>query len=226
MTPRKPKNSAPKTGTAAEPFRDESSDSVDVQRIHMGIVGREKEEPGEGFEPTPWWVWSASVILLFLMGFYLGRYGGSFSPVAHEVESPAASGAGLPKREVRGDAVYAGVCQACHQATGLGTPGQYPPLAGSEWVLQDAATPARIVLMGLEGDITVRGWRFNNKMPQFHDKLSSDEIAAVLTFVRSSWGNRAAAVTAAEVDTLRALTGIRTPWSAGELSALRKKIPS
>lgn len=226
MTLRTPKNKPAAPGGPAGTFRDESGDAVDVQRIHMNIIGREKGEPEEGFEPTPWWVWTASVLLLFLMGFYLGRYGGSFSSVAHEVENPAQAGAALLKREVRGDVVYAGVCQACHQATGLGLPGQYPPLAGSEWVLQDAATPIRIVLFGFEGEVTVKGTRFENKMPSFHDKLSSDEIAAVLTHVRASWGNRAPAVPSAEVDTLRKATGMRGPWNASGLTALRKKSPS
>jgi mono/diheme cytochrome c family protein len=192
----------------------------------MNIVGREKEEPEEGFEPTPWWVWTASVLLLFLMGFYLGRYGGSFSSVAHEVENPAQAGVAPLKREVSGDVVYAGVCQACHQATGLGVPGQYPPLAGSEWLVQDAATPIRIVLFGLEGEVFVKGSRFDNKMTSFQDKLSSEEIAAVLSHVRASWGNRVPAVTPAEVDSLRKTTGTRGPWTAPALTALRRKIPS
>jgi mono/diheme cytochrome c family protein len=192
----------------------------------MNIVRREQLEPEEGFEPTPWWVWTASVLLLFVMGFYLGRYGGSFSSIAHEVENPSEAGAAPRKLQVRGDVVYLGVCQACHQATGLGIPGQYPPLAGSEWVLQDAATPIRIVLAGLEGGIAVRGDRFDNKMPHFRDKLTSDEIAAVLTHVRSSWGNKGGAVTSAEVDSLRASTGTRGPWSAPELAALRQRKPS
>jgi mono/diheme cytochrome c family protein len=226
MTPRTPDRKPAGPGVSGDPFRDEAGDAVDVQRIHMNIVGREKEEPEEGFEPTPWWVWTASVLLLFVMGFYLGRYGGSFSSVAHEVENPALAGAAPLKREVRGDEVYAGVCQACHQATGLGVPGQYPPLAGSEWLVQDAATPIRIVLFGLEGEVSVKGSRFDNKMPAFQDKLSSDEIAAVLSHVRASWGNRAPAVTPAEVDTLRKTTGTRGPWTAPGLTVLRRKSPS
>lgn len=226
MTPRTPDHKPPAAGGPPGPFRDEAGDAVDVQRIHMNIVGREKEEPGEGFEPTPWWLWTASVLLLFVMGFYLGRYGGSFSSVAHEVENPGQAASAPLTREVKGDIVYAGVCQACHQATGLGLPGQYPPLAGSEWLLQDPATPIRIVLFGLEGEVTVKGEAYNNKMPAFQEKLSSDEIAAVLSHVRATWGNRGAAVTAAEVDSIRRATGTRGPWSAPALTALRRKGPS
>lgn len=225
MTQQKQENSPPSTPPHGKDFTDERREETDVQRIHMNVVGREKEEPGEGFEPTPWWVWTASVLLLFIMGFYLGRYGGSFSAVAHEVEEPGVAASGPVKPEVKGDVVFAGVCQACHQASGLGIPGQYPPLAASEWLLQDGETPIRILLYGLQGEIGVKGKTFDNKMPQFHDKLSSDEIAAVLTHVRSAWGNKGGAVTAAQVDSVRKEHAVRAPWSAAELEALRKKPP-
>jgi mono/diheme cytochrome c family protein len=206
-----------------QPFKDDSAEQFGVNRIHRRIVAREQGEPEEGFEPTPWWLWTVSTILLFAMGFYLGRYSGSFSSVAHEVEEPQTAGIQTIKREVKGDVVFAGVCQACHQASGLGLPGQYPPLVGSEWLNEDAETPIRIVLFGIEGEIKVKGSAFNNKMPHFNDKLSNEEIAAVLTHVRSSWGNKASAVTAAEVDSIRSKTGTRGVWSASELEGLRRK---
>jgi mono/diheme cytochrome c family protein len=229
MTPRKPKDreQPPERGPEQKKnFADEPWEDVDVQRIHMNIISREKGEPEEGFEPTPWWVWTASVLLLFAMGFYLGRYGGTFSFVAHEVEQPSSAIAAPLKREVHGDVVYAGVCQPCHQATGEGVPGQYPPLAGSEWLLQDSETPARIVLFGLQGDITVRGATFNNKMPAFSEKLTNEEISAVLSHVRGSWGNKAGPISADQIDSLRTKFAGRAPWSAGELHSLRRKKPA
>jgi mono/diheme cytochrome c family protein len=203
-------------------FRDETSDAVDVDSIHRRVVEREMKEPDEGFEPTPWWLWTVSVILLFVMGFYLGRYGGSFSSVAHEVEEPSVAGGKPVAREVRGSAIYAGVCQACHQANGLGVTGQYPPLAGSEWLLQDPETPIRIVLHGMAGEVKVKGETYNNKMPQFFDKLSNEEIAAALTYERSSWGNKAPAISPSEVESIRRETEGRGPFSAAELEVLRK----
>jgi mono/diheme cytochrome c family protein len=196
-------------------FRD--TDDVHVNAIHARIVAREQEEPEEGFEPTPWWVWTISVVLLFVMGFYLGRYSGSWSTVAHEVESPQVVSGQPITREVKGDLIYVGVCQTCHQPNGLGVAGQYPPLAGSEWVTRDKETPIRIVLHGLEGPISVRGNTYNNKMPAFYDKLSDDEIAAVVTYVRSSWGNDASGVNPEDVKTLRSQHGTRGVWSAAEL---------
>ncbi len=202
-----------------EEFRD--STDLPVDQIHQRIVSREQVEPDEGFEPTPAWVWVISVLFLFAMGFYLGRYSGSWSTVAHEVESPLASTAAPVKRTVDGSLVYTGVCQTCHQSDGSGVSGQYPPLTASEWVLADAETPVRIVLYGLEGPITVKGSVYNNKMPQFYDKLADDEIAAVVNHIRSSWGNSADPVDESLVASIRAEHGSRLPWSATELQRLR-----
>ncbi len=199
------------------------SDASDVNKIHLRIVSREQGEPEEGFEPTPTWVWGISVLLLFAMGFYLGKYGGTFGTIAHEVEQPQTFAGGEVKPEVKGDMVYAGVCQACHQADGKGVEGKYPPLAGSEWLLQDSFTPARIVLFGLEGEIRVKGNGFNNKMPEFQDKLSNEEIAAAISFARSSFGNKGVAVVPTQVDSMRRAYGGRGPWSAAALESLRKK---
>jgi mono/diheme cytochrome c family protein len=199
------------------------SDASDVNKIHLRIVSREQGEPEEGFEPTPTWVWGISVLLLFAMGFYLGKYSGTFGTIAHEVEQPQAIAGGEVKPEVKGDMVYAGVCQACHQADGKGVGGKYPPLAGSEWLLQDSFTPARIVLFGLEGEIRVKGNGFNNKMPQFQDKLSNEEIAAAISFARSSFGNKSSAVIPVQVDSMRKTYSGRGPWSAVVLESLRKK---
>lgn len=211
----------PKQQPEPNEFRD--TDSVRVDEIHQSIVAREQVEPEEGFEKPPWWVWTIGVLLLFAMGFYLGRYGGSWSTVAHEVEQPTVATGGAIKKIVKGDQVFIGVCQTCHQPSGLGVAGQYPPLVNSEWLLSDAETPIRIVLYGLEGPITVKGNSFTNKMPAFHDKLSDDEIAAVLTHVRSTWGNNAGTVKPEDVGAIRSKLGIRTPWSADELTALRPK---
>jgi len=76
-------NNEPKS---QQKFRD--SDDFHVNEIHKRIVAREQLEPEEGFETPPWWVWVVSVLVLFAMGFYLGRYGGSWSTVAHEAEQP------------------------------------------------------------------------------------------------------------------------------------------
>jgi len=117
-------------------------------------------------------------------------------------------------------------CAVCHQATGQGIPGSFPPLAGSEWATAgNAAAPIRVVLHGLSGQVTVKGQRFNSAMPPYGTKqpLSDSEVAAVLTYVRTSWGNAASAVTPQQVAAERSATATRTtPWAAADLQALLK----
>ena len=137
------------------------------------------------------------------------------------VEEPPVAGDQPAPIVVRGDQVYAGVCQPCHQAHGHGIPGQYPPLVGSDWLLEDHETPIRILLHGLSGPVVIKGRTYNNRMPPFHDKLSNEEIAAVITYARSGWGNNAPPVTPALVDSIRQQTQGRSEWTAAELLKLR-----
>lgn len=115
-------------------------------------------------------------------------------------------------------------CAVCHQTTGLGMPGAYPPLAGSEWLTGNPEVPIRIVLHGLQGAITVKGASYNNAMMAFADQLTDAQIAAVISYERSSWGNSAAPVTAAQVASVRAATKAQTtPWNASDLQPLLKQ---
>lgn len=107
-----------------------------------------------------------------------------------------------------GEALFVTNCSACHQATGLGIAGAFPPLAGNPIVTADDATfIERVVLFGLQGKITVNGADFNGLMPAWENVLKDEEIAAVLTYTRSSWGNSASAVDAAAVAAQRAIPG-------------------
>lgn len=130
----------------------------------------------------------------------------------------AASAAKLPDGKV----VYATTCAACHQATAEGVPGVYPPLAGSEWVNGDEAKVVRILLHGVTGPIEVAGETFNGMMPPWGGTLKDDDIAAVLTYVRSTWGNKGTPITAAKVASIRAATTSRTtPWTSAELAQVK-----
>ena len=121
-----------------------------------------------------------------------------------------------------GKQVYSTTCAACHQVTGEGTAGVFPPLAGSEWVNGDDAKVVRILLHGVTGPIEVAGETFNGMMPPWGGTLKDEDIAAVLTYVRSSWGNKAAPISAAKVASIRAATSSRTaPWTAAELAAVK-----
>lgn len=129
---------------------------------------------------------------------------------------PAATGPTDP-----GEQTFATVCAACHQANGKGLPGAFPSLAGSEWVTGDAETPIRVVIAGLSGPIKVAGADFNSMMPP-PPGLDDEKIAAVLTYVRKSFGNTAGAVTKEQVAAVRAgLAGRGTPFTSEELTKLR-----
>ena len=111
-------------------------------------------------------------------------------------------------------------CVACHQFTGMGLPGQFPPLARSEWVQGAPERPIRILLNGLQGPTQIHGQTYNNAMPAFGAALGDNEIAALLTYIRQEWGNRAAPVDSAEVAAVRAATKARTiPWTSAELES-------
>jgi len=117
--------------------------------------------------------------------------------------------------------VFETYCQVCHQSTGQGAPGQFPPLAGSEWVLaKEPGRVIRIVLNGLQGPVKVKDQAFDSASMIPWKDLSDDEIAAVLTFIRSNkeWGNEAPPVTAEQVKAVRDKTASRSSqWFVDEL---------
>lgn len=98
-------------------------------------------------------------------------------------------------------------CQGCHQPTGVGIPGTFPPLAarmneilaakgGREWLIH-------LVLSGMSGEITVKGQKYNGAMPAYA-QLKDAELAAVLNHITTNWGNtNPKAFTAAEVKAQR-----------------------
>jgi mono/diheme cytochrome c family protein len=118
-----------------------------------------------------------------------------------------------------GGQLYALNCSACHGNDGKGaTGGAFPPLANSPWVTGDPALPIKIVLNGLEGVVEVAGKTYNLAMPPHGAVLGDAEVAAVLSFVRSSWGNSAAVITGEQVKAVRTQSAARKqPWTGPEL---------
>ncbi len=97
-----------------------------------------------------------------------------------------------------GKQVYMKTCFVCHQPNGQGIPNQIPPLAGSDFLMRDKTEVIRTVIQGRSGEVTVSGKKYNGIMiPQ--GNLSDEQIADVLTFVRSNWGNTGGVVTPEEV---------------------------
>jgi nitrite reductase (NO-forming)/hydroxylamine reductase len=120
-----------------------------------------------------------------------------------------------------GESDYVAQCGTCHQADGTGMAGAYPPLAGAE--IPNMASPNRhiaVILKGMQGPVTVKGTEYNNMMTPFETLLSDEQIAAIATYERTSWGNTGGAVTAAQVAEVRAAhAGRTTPWTYAELTA-------
>jgi nitrite reductase (NO-forming) len=111
-----------------------------------------------------------------------------------------------------GKQLFLGTCSPCHQQEGQGVPNAFPPLAGSDFLMADKARAIGIVLNGRTGPIHVSGKDFNSVMPPL-SQLPDDDIANILTYVRSSWGNSGEAVATAEVATVRKSTP-RPPGAA------------
>jgi cbb3-type cytochrome c oxidase subunit III len=118
-----------------------------------------------------------------------------------------------------GKKIFATTCAVCHQANGEGQEGKFPPLAGSEWVAGDEAKMLRVILNGLTGPVEVAGETYDGAMPGWGPTLKDADVAAVATYIRSAWGNKAAPVTAAKVAGIRAATVSRkVPWTVPELA--------
>lgn len=129
------------------------------------------------------------------------------------VAADAAAGGGA------GKAIYSRICAACHLGSGKGSPAaNIPALAGSAIAQGDATLPIKIVLHGLRGEIVRNGITINGQMAAWKDAMSDQEIADVLTYVRSSFGNTGGPVTADEVAAIRSATADRLlPYIEAEL---------
>jgi len=173
--------------------------------------------------------------LIFFAGTYLNLYSGHFNPLVYNEHAlPHVGPAEAPKmtpeqfREFGKKLFNNAACNTCHQVNGLGVEGAFPPLAGSEWVQGSEERVIRIVLHGLQGKITVKGKEFPGAtpMPTFGKvagsgfNWSDDKIAAVLTYVRSEWGNTAGPITAEQVAAIHGKEGDHKPWTVDELSKL------
>ncbi len=190
-------------------------------------ASRENPDPEEAGNPIPRWVLGLAVLLALGCVYYILRVNvstateyGDQRTVSALRQQPKPAGGGASAAD--GATIFAARCAACHQAAGAGLPGVFPPLAGSNWVNGRDTTVIQIVLHGIQGSLTVNGVKYNGAMPTFGAQLSDAEIAAVLTHVRSHWGNTAGAVGAQQVAAQRAATAPRNePWQGdADLSKL------
>lgn len=201
----------------------DEGEGADLTTMHAPIM-REQHDPRDGYEPIPLWLATLFGVLLFWGGYYLATYNGGFDANVLD-EQPAARFALPSTGPVKpldpmelGRRLFTANCVACHQANGMGVPGAYPPLNGSQWVLANPAWSKRIVLHGLEGPLQVKGESFNGAMPPFGHLLKDEQIAAVLSYVRNSWENKAGMIAPESVAATRKATAGRTrPFTAAEI---------
>jgi mono/diheme cytochrome c family protein len=109
----------------------------------------------------------------------------------------------IMKNEAPEARLYNTYCATCHQYDGMGDMSRFPPLSKSEWVLGDKEVLISIILNGQEGEMEVLGRTYNNVMPR-HDFLSDDQIANILSYIRTNFQNEASKITAQEVAQVRA----------------------
>ncbi|MEO7065827.1 MAG: cbb3-type cytochrome c oxidase subunit II [Rhodanobacter sp.] len=132
--------------------------------------------------------------------------------------APAAAG-GYAYDAAKGKASFDSTCAACHQSTGEGVPGAFPPLKGNA-VVADADPSAQLqtILNGLHGTV-IGGVKYSGVMPPFASQLSDTEVADIANYERSSWGNQGKPVTSAEVASIRAGKKLGAASSASATSA-------
>ena len=109
-----------------------------------------------------------------------------------------------PATSEKGKAVFQQTCATCHMLDGSGVPNMQPSLDGGNKTVQgNPEVLITLLLKGAGAVMPAKRARYVNQMPSF-DTLADDEIAAVLTYVRSSFGNKAPAVTVKQVAAVRA----------------------
>ena len=201
----------------------------------------EKKLLSNDVEPTvragaiylPMWLTGLLGFLLYWGCNYVDAKGGNHNVLVFEPYISTNQLAGfIPKDEMAtlmkiGAQQYQNLCAGCHQPHGGGSPGQAPPLAGSEWVTGGPNRLVRIPQAGLTGPVKVMGTEWNmTTMIGFGASLTDEQLAGVVTYIRNSWGNRAGMVSVEQVQKVRAdLKGRVEQHTAEELLKLPEQIP-
>ena len=207
-------------GGASQPVKGtseaEEKHQIDPAAL-VGPVAREMAEPTDGLAPTPVGLVLFFFLLAGMAGYYLARNSGGFAADIYDEHYVQGASSSEPTKSV--DPMVLGrrtfnLCAQCHQDNGGGL-----PVRTRLWRVRRSsrrpATLSRILLHGLHGDVTVAGATYNGQMPGW-DRLSDVQIASVLTYVRSTWGNNAPPVDPALVTQIRAETSGRTQaWTVG-----------
>jgi mono/diheme cytochrome c family protein len=179
-----------------------------------------------GSAPVPPWLLGIVGVAVFWAGAYLFSYSGGFEVGVFDFQPKYGVIAGGPAaaadpKEV-GKKLFSANCVTCHQANGQGVAGQFPPLAGSEYVNSDATNRLiSIVLKGLQGPVQVKGQTYNNAMQAWEAQYTDQQFAAILTYVRSDWGNNAPPIPTEAVKQMREQIKDRNEqWTMAELQKM------
>ena len=189
-----------------------------IVQVHNQL-DQQKTNPAEGFSVMPIVLMSLSAALIFLSGVHMakGVVGfdvGVFDP---QYVAPAV----VVETEINlfkmGKKLFARNCINCHQGSGLGLAGVFPPLADSQWVLGSEERLVKLVWNGLQGVIQVKGESYNGIMPAFEGLLTELQMAAVLTYIRQEWGNNASEISLELATQFIASIKGRGSWNSEEL---------
>ena len=144
--------------------------------------------------------------LFYPIGSYYQRFRTSPTEKTEELTPDEKETLRKERKISSGEKIFAARCASCHQTNGLGIAGQYPPLAGSEWVTSDPGIITNIILKGLKGEIVVKGETYGKTaaMNMAAVDIDDSEIANVVSYVRQAWGNKAEEIFEDEVASIRA----------------------
>jgi len=217
------------------PNRIDYQETPDITEVHAAVQ-REKPEPSADVTPMPLWLTGVCALATAWAAVYFGIFNGGLSgniyneydsspamlfPLSTKGGGPAVANASAGETPVQqGKAVFSQVCAACHQPSGMGLAGQFPPLAGSDWAQGSEKRLIAIILKGLQGQTSIAGKPFATAavMPAWETQLSPKKIAAAATYIRQEWGNKAPAISEAKVIAAKKEFAARTTaWTEAEL---------
>src|ERR1700683_1490957 len=202
MSKQNPHVESPPTPSGNDAIQPNSPDFIETPEVEPLSTERES---------LPMWLYLLCGLALFLVGSSFTGFGifgrdmldeGPGGPLASASEAVAEAPA--TPMEI-GKKLYGGNCANCHQSSGQGQPGAYPPLVNSEYVIGSKERLAGILPKGLHGTVPVAGTSFGTQvMPAQETILTPEKIANLMTYIRGSWGNTANAVTTDEVNAAKA----------------------
>lgn len=196
----------------------------------MSDEPQEPQDPmGESNQPDdlppsdiPQWVW-------LLIGAAIISFMGSMI-AAPLLQQPSGSnsylGSTAPDKPKRGQKIYQAYCGACHLSTGQGVAGQYPSLVGSTYTNGNPYVLAAIIINGVKAGEGISGTKYANVMTGWGTILNDYQVANIMNFTRTSWGNSAGEVTAEMVLEVRGyLRSVPRPLTKADLDVIAEKFP-